>query len=194
MKLCYKQLHPKVQPGKCPECRRAYMREQNRRPHVVAMKRRYSASEKRKAAMRVRDAGADARAAKRAWRRGQVVPAWADAAAMVSIYAAVTESQHVDHTVPITSALVVGFHCPANLRVVDATENKSKSNRTWPDAGVTSLAALRPDEQAMLLAWHGVRRKITTENYSRLGAADLQRLAAFLARWQLVNGAWQETH
>jgi Uri superfamily endonuclease len=40
---------------------------------------------------------------------------------------------HVDHIVPLFSSLVCGLHCEANMQVIPAEENISKSNRVWPD-------------------------------------------------------------
>jgi hypothetical protein len=40
---------------------------------------------------------------------------------------------HVDHIVPLTSPLVCGFHCEANLQILPAQDNFKKSNRVWPD-------------------------------------------------------------
>jgi len=40
---------------------------------------------------------------------------------------------HVDHIAPLQSDLVCGLHCFNNLRVIPASENISKGNRTWPD-------------------------------------------------------------
>jgi len=40
---------------------------------------------------------------------------------------------HVDHIVPLNSKIVQGFHCLANLQILDAKTNMVKSNRVWPD-------------------------------------------------------------
>jgi hypothetical protein len=40
---------------------------------------------------------------------------------------------HVDHIVPLNSKLVQGFHCLANLQVLEAKDNIAKGNRVWPD-------------------------------------------------------------
>lgn len=70
----------------------------------------------------------------------QAMPQWADLDAIEAVYAEAQRiqsetgvPQHVDHIVPILSPLVCGLHCEANLRIIPAAENMSKSNRHWPD-------------------------------------------------------------
>jgi hypothetical protein len=69
-------------------------------------------------------------------RRINATPAWADKAAIASIYSACNKlnklyginSYHVDHIVPLNHDLVCGLHTPDNLRVIPADENRAKSN------------------------------------------------------------------
>lgn len=65
---------------------------------------------------------------------------WANKQAIHSIYKQSQEltlltgiQHHVDHIVPLVSALVCGLHCEDNLRVITATENISKSNNLVED-------------------------------------------------------------
>jgi hypothetical protein len=70
----------------------------------------------------------------------RATPAWADLEKIAQIYIEAAElaknhgvTYHVDHVVPLRSKIVCGLHCEANLRILDAGENRSKGNRHWPD-------------------------------------------------------------
>jgi hypothetical protein len=69
----------------------------------------------------------------------QAIPSWADHAAIQSLYALakrLTDESgaihEVDHIVPLQGGTVCGLHCEANLGVLPRSENRSKSNRSWP--------------------------------------------------------------
>ena len=75
----------------------------------------------------------------RAARAKQAQPAWADKEQMKAVYTEAKrrrdagEKCHVDHIVPLLSPIVSGLHCEANLQIISAFDNQSKSNRHWPD-------------------------------------------------------------
>lgn len=68
------------------------------------------------------------------------IPKWANNKNILAIY---KESRrlsletgiqhHVDHIVPITSDIVCGLHCEANLQILTFSENIKKGNRHWED-------------------------------------------------------------
>lgn len=75
----------------------------------------------------------------------KATPKWADLSAIQCFYDLVPlvneetgVSHHVDHIVPLKSALVCGLHCEANLQILPASENLSKNNRWWPDMPVAA--------------------------------------------------------
>jgi hypothetical protein len=75
----------------------------------------------------------------------QAIPAWADLEKIEAIYekarnlsAETGIRHHVDHIVPLQSKWVCGLHCEANLQILPAYENQSKSNRFWPDMALAA--------------------------------------------------------
>ena len=65
----------------------------------------------------------------------QRTPPWADMSAIAELYAEAKRLEeltgiqfHVDHIVPLQGELVSGLHVPANLQLLPARENLSKSN------------------------------------------------------------------
>ena len=78
--------------------------------------------------------------AKRRAQEKNATPSWAKDSKILEFYETAQglsmllgEWYHVDHTVPLQSKLVCGLHCEANLQILTATENLSKSNKSWPD-------------------------------------------------------------
>lgn len=68
------------------------------------------------------------------------VPKWFDACLVRDVYALAKARtietgvpHHVDHIVPLVSEIVCGLHCQQNLQVIPGFDNRSKSNRHWPD-------------------------------------------------------------
>lgn len=72
---------------------------------------------------------------KRQMAKLQRTPPWADMAAVAEFYVEAKRLEeltgiqfHVDHIVPLQGELVSGLHVPANLQLLTAHENLSKSN------------------------------------------------------------------
>ncbi len=70
----------------------------------------------------------------------KATPEWMDPRYVQMFYDMAAEAteltgvkHHVDHIVPLRSALVCGLHCEHNLQVLPAADNIRKSNRVWPD-------------------------------------------------------------
>jgi hypothetical protein len=82
---------------------------------------------------------AEIRARKKA-AKFNATPQWADQEKLAWIYSEAQvlsalhgEKYEVDHIIPLRSKLVCGLHCPDNLRIIPANENRKKSNKWWPD-------------------------------------------------------------
>lgn len=69
-------------------------------------------------------------------RKRTATPPWASAADMEQVYKAAIAAtlatgipHEVDHIIPLTSPVVCGLHCEANLQVLPQAANRSKGNR-----------------------------------------------------------------
>lgn len=98
--------------------RRAWYKKDHSKSN--AQKRRYYAKNKKKFT-------AQSRARK--LRQLNAMPKWADKKAIAAFYKACPPGWHCDHIVPITSQVVCGLHHEANLQLLPAMLNLSKSNR-----------------------------------------------------------------
>lgn len=71
---------------------------------------------------------------------GQATPPWADKKQMLAMYEyahwlrSIGVDAEVDHIIPLYGSGVCGLHAHSNLRVILATENRSKNNRLDPTA------------------------------------------------------------
>lgn len=62
------------------------------------------------------------------------IPLWHEKENVLIVYEKARElGMEVDHIVPVTSDFVSGLHCWHNLQLLERTENRSKSNKFWPD-------------------------------------------------------------
>lgn len=75
-----------------------------------------------------------AKAAKRRAAKRNQMPVWADSQQIESVYARAAELRssgadvHVDHVIPLQGRMVSGLHVPDNLQIIEALENRVKSN------------------------------------------------------------------
>lgn len=131
-------------PGRAEQLFKAY-RERNLEELKAKRRANYWANRERDLACarewkaRNRDAAA-ALVAKRGATKKRATPSWAneffirEAYHLARVRSRVCGGKwHVDHIVPLQSKFVCGLHCEANLQVIPARFNQSKSNRTWPD-------------------------------------------------------------
>jgi hypothetical protein len=67
-------------------------------------------------------------------RKRKAEPNWADKSAIRFVYEKAREwGMEVDHVVPLSSPIVCGLHCHANLQLLHRSVNVRKSNKEWPD-------------------------------------------------------------
>lgn len=104
----------------------AWRRKNRERMNEASRRRRAERGEEYRAIRR-------AEAAKRKSVLLRAIPLWADLALIKRIYRDCPRAHHVDHLVPLTSELVCGLHCEANLQYLPARENVRKHNKWWPD-------------------------------------------------------------
>ena len=69
-----------------------------------------------------------ARQAKYRALRKRAIPSWADLDAIRWFYLNRPPGYHVDHIIPLQSAVVCGLHVSRNLQYLPALENRKKSN------------------------------------------------------------------
>jgi hypothetical protein len=68
-------------------------------------------------------------------------PVWAQKDQIDLVYAKAREfKMEVDHIVPLVSKTVCGLHVWSNLQLLALRENRSKSNKVWPDMWPRRLA------------------------------------------------------
>jgi len=131
-------------PDKVAEAKQRWV-ERNPQKRLAALDKYIAANYEKSLAATARWAKANpdrnnARSTKHRARKLQATPAWANEFFIQEAYAlAQLRSKmfgikwHVDHIVPLQSALVCGLHTEANLQVIPGSHNQSKGNYRWPD-------------------------------------------------------------
>jgi len=77
---------------------------------------------------------ANAVTAKRVAQKLKATPPWFEKEKVAFVYKKAQEyGFQVDHVIPLRGKNVCGLHCWSNLQLLDATLNRSKSNREYPD-------------------------------------------------------------
>ena len=96
--------------------------------------------EQERAADRKRDklnpGKAAAKSAKRHASKLKATPLWLNEdqiSQMQSFYEHAPKGFDVDHIVPLRGANICGLHVPWNLQYLEASKNRSKGNKIWPE-------------------------------------------------------------
>lgn len=119
-----------------PEKNKAYLDDWFRRNKDKAVAKSKPRLRKWK---RLNSGSVNADTARRYASKTRSTPPWVDLTKVKAVYAQAAlmrkcgEDVHVDHIVPIRSALVCGLHVHWNLRIVGSVENMKKGNREWPN-------------------------------------------------------------
>lgn len=140
----YKKQHYSQNKAQIIEKARRYQQDnsekisQRKREHYQTNKDRISAQ--KSLYKKANRALFNAAAARRKAAQIKATPVWMNPSKVAGFYETAQglsmllgEWYHVDHIVPLISDFVCGLHCEANLRVITAKENLSKSNLWWPD-------------------------------------------------------------
>jgi hypothetical protein len=132
----------------CKDCLKKHKKKyrENNKAKIVQDRKKYKAENKAKvlaAKKRYRQKYKVRHSIQKSVRERNIrlaTPSWASYDEMALFYEAARafrtytgKEYHVDHIVPLKSPKVCGLNCEANLQVLEAFDNLSKSNKHWPN-------------------------------------------------------------
>ena len=139
-KVCIKQYSDSTKEAQRARTAKWIAKKDNRQKKLEMEKARYQANREKKAKYAKKYYEENKgdyyiRRGKARAARLQRTPPWADMSAIAEFYVEAKRLEeltgiqfHVDHIVPLQGELVSGLHVPANLQLLPAHENLSKSN------------------------------------------------------------------